>query len=56
LALEQASRVGTQVPEFGHFDTGLESEDTFDAGEGIAITLKEPETEQLVVKTDEEIS
>jgi len=55
LALKQASGVGTQIPEFGHFNTGLEPEDTFDAGEGVAITLEEPETEQFVVKTDKDV-
>ena len=51
MTLEQASGVGTQVPEFGHFNASLESEDAFDAGKGVAITLKEPETEEFVIKT-----
>ena len=55
MTLEQASGVGTQVREFGHFNANLESEDAFDMGEGVAITLKEPETEQFVIKTDEDV-
>ena len=55
IRLDQDSGVGAQVPEFGHFNASLESEDTFDAGEGVAVTLKEPETEQFVIKTDEDV-
>ena len=55
MTLKQASGVGTQIPEFGHLNTSFESEYTFDAGEGVAIALEEPETEQFVVKADEDV-
>ena len=55
MTLKQASGIGTQIPELGYFNTRLESEDTLDAGEGVAVTLEEPETEQLVVKTCESL-
>ena len=51
MALKEASGVGTQILKFSHFNTSLKLEDTFDVGEGVAITLEEPETEDFVVKT-----
>ena len=54
IRLEQDSGVGAQVPEFGHFNASLKSEDTFDVDEGVATILKDPEREQFVIKTGED--
>jgi hypothetical protein len=39
LAFEKTPWVGTEIPEFIHFDASFEAEDTFDVGEGEAVAL-----------------
>jgi hypothetical protein len=50
LAFEEAARVGPEVPEFIHFDSSFESEDTFDVRIGMAIALEQPIAEELIVE------
>ncbi len=50
LALEQTARIGTEVAEFVHLDAGFEAVDAFDVRVRVAITLEEPEAEQLIVQ------
>ena len=50
LAFEETARVGAEVPELVHFDSGLEAEDAFDVRVGVAVALEKPVAEKLVVK------
>lgn len=50
LAFQETSGVGTEVSELVDLDARFESEDAFHMREGVAVALKMPKAEELVIE------
>lgn len=51
LRFEQATRVCSEIAKLVDFNTGLESENAFDMGEGECLRLQVPKAEKFVIQS-----